>query len=172
MTAGGIGGTGDLLMQLHEAPRTEAVPFDMARCARLAAFRAVHAPVIDAAWRVFDARLSARGGLLATGVTGAAARALCDQCILAPPSIGAFFLTQGLFDGLSIDQSIRRMQSSFIAAYQVAFPFWLSTHMITFGLIRPNWRIAWASFVAVFWNAFMSQENQRAKQRELGNVHS
>ena len=43
-----------------------------------------------------------------------------------------------------------------------ALPFWLSVHTVTFGVLPPYYRIAWASFAAVFWNAYMSHVNQIA----------
>lgn len=139
---------------------------DATRSGRVALYRAVHAPVIDASWRAFDARFLARGGMLAAGLPGAAARALCDQCVLAPPSISAFFLTQGLMEGLTLAECSQRIRTSFLPTYSVAFPFWMTTHMITFGFVPPNWRILWASVIAVFWNAFMSGQNQRARRIE------
>ena len=169
-TAGVIGSAGDALMQWQERASSSVdgttSSIDAARSARVATFRAVQAPIIDSAWRFFDARLLARGGALAAGVRGAAARALCDQCLLAPPSIAAFFLTQSAFEGLSAAESVERARTSFADAYAVAFPFWSCIHMVTFGLIRPDWRIAWSSFIAVFWNAFMSGQNQEARTRE------
>ena len=153
-------------MQSREHLPLTTQSVDPERSARIASFRALQAPIIDYAWRAFDAGLTARGGVLAAGPAGAAARALADQCLLAPPSIAAFFITQGVLEGLSLSDSVERVRSSFIPAYSVAFPFWTCAHMITFGCVRPDWRIAWSSVIAVFWNAFMSGQNQQARKRE------
>ena len=153
LTAGTIGSIGDMLMQSRERSQSlqgNAEPaLDRARSARVAGFRALQAPIVDSAWRFFDARFQARGGMLAAGVSGAAARAVCDQCLLAPPSIAGFFVFQGLFEGLGATESMDRARSSFAGAYIIAFPFWTCTHMITFGVVQPNWRVAWASVIAV-----------------------
>ena len=60
----------------------------MARAARLATFRMLHAPLVDTAWRAFDAHI--RVG----GARGVLAKVLADQALLMPPSLFAFFLTQ------------------------------------------------------------------------------
>lgn len=163
-TGGGIGAVGDVLMQYREfRQRESAQQLDSARTARVMGYRLMHAPIVESAWRLLDASLAARGGMLASGLTGAVSRALCDQCLLAPPSIAAFFMTQSLLEGCTASESVERVRTSFVPAFMVAFPCWMCAHTITFGLIRPEWRMAWASTVAVFWNAFLSGRNQQAK---------
>ena len=72
-TAGCIGAAGDLLMQSREHLPLTTQSVDPERSARIASFRALQAPIIDYAWRAFDAGLTARGGVLAAGPAGAAA---------------------------------------------------------------------------------------------------
>jgi hypothetical protein len=38
---------------------------------------------------------------------------------------------------------------------------------VTFGIVAPRYRMAWASLCAVAWNAIISNENQEAIRREL-----
>ena len=162
VTAGSIGAVGDVLMQCREQ-HANMLELDSARTGRVVGYRFVHAPLVESAWRLMDATLSARGGMFAGGLTGAVSRALLDQCLLAPPSIAAFFATQALWEGQGLRDSIDRVQTSFLPAYIVAFPCWMCVHTITFGIVKPQWRMAWASSVAVFWNAFLSGRNQQAK---------
>mmetsp|Transcript_39365 Transcript_39365/g.65310 ORF Transcript_39365/g.65310 Transcript_39365/m.65310 type:complete len:184 (-) Transcript_39365:59-610(-) len=159
VTGGVIGAVGDAIMQWREGHSQ----LDWSRTTRLASFRTLHAPLVDSAWRVIDTRLLAMGGVLATGITGAITRAVCDQLLLAPPSISFFFLSQGALEGLSFTECVERVHTSFVPAYKVALPFWGCVHVVTFGVIKPDFRIAWASVIAVFWNAFMSGQNQCAK---------
>ena len=148
-------------MQFRE--RASLRSLEPARTSRVVCFRALQAPVVESAWRAFDAYLVARGGVLASGFLGAVARAFCDQCVLAPPSIAAFFVTQSLLEGRSVAESIDRVRTSFMPAYIVAFPLWMCAHTVTFGLVPAHRRMAWASTVAVFWNAFLSGRNEIAK---------
>ena len=103
-TAGVIGVAGDLLMQWKEGRRS----VDWARAGRLAAFRTVHAPVIDYSWRFFDRAIPF------TGAVGVAARGVADQGLLMPPSLVAFFLSQGAMEGLSAEACVARAKDAFI----------------------------------------------------------
>ena len=103
-TAGVIGVTGDLLMQWKEGRRS----VDWARAGRLAAFRTVHAPVIDYSWRFFDRAIPF------TGAVGVAARVVADQGLLMPPSLVAFFLSQSAMEGLSAEACVARTKDAFI----------------------------------------------------------
>jgi hypothetical protein len=116
VTAGVIGVAGDLLMQWREGRRSDT--FDWERAGRLAAFRAVHAPVIDYSWRFFDRAIPF------TGAVGVVARVVADQALLMPPSLIAFFLSQGAMEGLSAEACVERVKDAFIPtgapAYTVA----------------------------------------------------
>ena len=114
MTSGAISSTGDLLLQSREG-RT---PRDwvLAQTGRVACYRMVHGPAIDACWRWFDARLPFGG-------RGVALRVLADQLILMPPSMAGFFLSQGLLEGLSLDECVERVRDSFWPAVRISVPY-------------------------------------------------
>ena len=135
---------------------------DAERAARLVAFRSVHAPIVDSCWRFFDARI--RIG----GIAGVAARVAADQGLLMPPSLVAFFVSQGCMEGLSAIESVHRARESFLPAASKALPYWCAVHSLTFSVVPVQYRMAWASLCAVGWNAMMSNENQAAKLRENG----
>ena len=97
---------GDLLMQWREGRRSDN--FDLRRAGRLAAFRAVHAPVIDYSWRFFDRWIPF------TGTIGVVARVAVDQALLMPPSLVAFFLSQGAMEGLSAEACVERVRDAFV----------------------------------------------------------
>uniref|UniRef100_A0A7S0JJS2 Uncharacterized protein n=1 Tax=Calcidiscus leptoporus TaxID=127549 RepID=A0A7S0JJS2_9EUKA len=162
-TAVVIGAAGDLLMQIFQRQQVAVDlqdPLDTARTARLAAYRMFHAPFIDAAWRLLDTRI--RIG----GVRGVFAKVLADQTLLMPPSLFTFFLSQGVMEGLSVEQSLARAVDSLVPTATVCLPYWGCVHMLTFSVVRSSMRIAWASTAAVGWNAYMSLQNQRAVARE------
>ena len=144
-------------MQWREGRLEQGVGgFDEGRAGRLAVWRAIQAPMVDAAWRTFDAQLIVHGGALAGGIRGAAARAFLDQLLIAPPSLVCFFGFLGAMEGCTLDECVGRITAGFWPAYMVALPFWGGVHLVTFGFMPPDFRIAWASVVAVAWNAFMS----------------
>ena len=154
-TAGIIGAAGDTAMQAREGAAVIA-QIDTARTARLVSFRMLHAPLVDAAWRFFDRKIPFRGA------AGVAARVAADQGLLMPPSLVGFFLSQSALEGRSLDESLARVQHAFVPAATKALPYWCSVHTLTFSVIPPRFRMAWASLCAVAWNAMMSNENQLA----------
>ncbi|CAK0885460.1 unnamed protein product [Prorocentrum cordatum] len=155
--AASIGIAGDVGMQMLEG--SALLGADVPRALRLAAYRAVQAPVVDRIWQAFD-RL-----ILVKGLPGAAAKALADQCLIMPPSLTSFFVSQGLMEGLSCLQSLERAQQSLLPAAQAAVPYWLSVHMITFSVVPEHLRIVWASLCATLWNVLYASPTHVACER-------
>lgn len=156
--AASIGVAGDVAMQMLEG--CALVDADLPRALRLAAYRAVQAPIVDRIWQAFDRVI------LVKGVPGAAAKSLTDQALIMPPSLASFFVSQGLMEGLSWQHSLARAQQSVLPAAQAAVPFWLSVHMVTFSVVPEHLRIVWASLCAALWNVYMSHANNQARLRE------
>ena len=159
-TAGVIASCGDILLQCREGLRTPS-EWNSGQTARLVSYRLWHAPLIDACWRWFDARLPFAGSM-----RGVALRVLSDQCILMPPSLVVFFLSQGKLEGLSNDECVDRVRNQCIPAMSICFPFWCAVHTVTFTAFSPAYRMAWAQCAAVVWNALVSEQNQIARRRE------
>lgn len=116
---------------------------------------------MEAGWGFFDRRLASVGG-----AAGVAARVLSDQLILAPPSVAVFFISQSLMEGLSLSACAERTSAAFWPTYQVCFPYWCCCHVLTFSVVPPGMRIAYASCCGMLWNAIISGQNQAAIQRE------
>ena len=155
-----ISSIGDILMQMRDGVR-RPMDWDTRRTANLAGYRTIHGPIVDRCWRWFDARLP-----LPTPLVGAMIRAGADQCFLMPPSLIAFFVSQGLLEGLSLDESTLRAKEQLIPAAKIAIPFWLTVHTVTFAAFPPHLRMVWAQTCAVLWNALCSEQNQIARRRE------
>ena len=162
-TAGVVGAAGDWLMQWREGVQAVG-EMNLERTSRLVAYRSLHAPCVELGWGFFDRRLSS-----VVGLPGVIARVLCDQLILAPPSIAVFFLSQGAMEGLPWTACVARTRASFWPTYGVCFPFWCCCHMLTFSVIPADLRIAYASCCGVLWNAIISGHNQQAVLREGGH---
>ena len=162
LIGGGIGGAGDLVLQHREGRQSVDAP----RTARLAGFRLLHAPVIDACWRSFDRRF-----VMLAGARGVAARVAADQTLLMPPSLIAFFLSQGAMEGLSAADCAARARDSFWPTACLCLPFWTVCHTVTFAVFPPHLRMAWASVAAVVWSAIASNQNQEAIRREGREPH-
>ena len=162
LVAGSIGTMGDLLMQYREG-KTLPTEWDSDRTTRLVSFRMVHGPTVDSLWRLFDGALRARG---VVGARNVASLVLLDQCLVGPPSIVAFFLSQGALEGKPMDECVERATSSFLPTFSIGMPYWCVIHSLTFSVIPIHLRMAWASTAAVFWNAIISKQNQLAIARE------
>ena len=93
--------------------------------------------------------------------------------MLAYPSKGfracsrAFLQTKGSSCRRTLGESVRRAKDGFVPAALKCLPFWCTVHCVTFGVVAPRYRMAWASLCAVAWNAIISSENQEAIRREL-----
>ena len=158
-TAAVIGATGDVLMQHRERPRGPA-ELDTGRTARLVCYRMVHAPVIDSCWRYFERRIPFGGA------PRVAALVFADQALLMPPSVFCFFLSQGVMEGRSVEESLARARDTFLPNASICLPYWCTVHVFTFGVFAARWRMAWASLCGVGWNAICSWQNQDAIMRE------
>lgn len=158
-TAAIVGSMGDALMQ-HQEGVNLTENLDGHRTARLAAYRCIHAPVVDQCWRYFD-RIWPKAGM-----RGTLLKIVADQSLLMPPSLLIFFLSQSAMEGKLKEECLARMRDSFWPAVKLCVPFWCTMHLITFGVMRPNLRVAWTQVMAVAWNALLSNENEKAKRRE------
>lgn len=141
--SGTIASTGDVLTQIKDGLRSTE-QWDALQTRNVCMFRLLHGPIVDACWRWFDVRAPFAGSL-----RGAVLRACFDQAFLMPPSISAFFLSQGLLEGLTLDASIERVRHSFLPAAQIAVPFWLCGHTVTFWAFPPHLRMPWAQCVSL-----------------------
>ena len=159
--SGGISSTGDILLQCRDGLRRPS-DWESMQTARIACFRTVHAPVVDACWRWLDVRLPFLGTL-----RGSVLRALADQTLLMPPSLLAFFYSQALLEGLDLQAAGARVRDAFWPTACIAFPYWMTAHTLTFAAFAPQHRMAWAQCCAVLWNALASQQNQIARQGEM-----
>lgn len=159
LVAGIIGLMGDGLVQHLEQPAGHTLTvanFDWPRTARIAAYRIPQAPVLDFMWAWFD-DIASRAGL--TGAKSVAFRILLDQFILLPTFTIIFFVSQGLLEGLDLAACFARTAEGFLPMVIRGSPFWGCTHIVTFGVMRPRYRVAWVSTAAVVWTAYMSYAN-------------
>ena len=161
-----IGCAGDVLQQALEG-KASVDELDVARSARLATYRCVQAPIADASWSAFD-----RWFRHLPGAPGVAAKIVADQILLMPPFVAAFFLSQGAMEGLSFDACVERTRAGFWPTACASCPFWSTVHLITFSVVPPVYRVPWTSSVAVFWNAYMSRQNQLAIASEHASAPS
>eukprot|EP00928_Gymnodinium_smaydae_P025830 TRINITY_DN20465_c0_g1_i2.p1 TRINITY_DN20465_c0_g1~~TRINITY_DN20465_c0_g1_i2.p1 ORF type:complete len:197 (-),score=27.24 TRINITY_DN20465_c0_g1_i2:81-602(-) len=160
LTAGCIGATGDVSMQLLEVSGADAAELDFRRTARLSAYRMVQAPLVDQAWQCLDRVVKI------PGIFGAVSKALADQALIMPPSLVGFFFSQKLLEGGSMEEALDRVRVAMPPAVVASLPFWFSVHCVTFSVVPEHLRMAWASSCAVFWNAFMSHCNRQAMLNE------
>lgn len=167
ITAGTIGCIGDAAIQGYEGGwfvsggSGASASYDTGRAARLCAYRAFQAPILDVCWTFFDRRIPGAGT-----ISGTVARAAADQCLLMPPFMCTFFYSQALGEGLPHAERCERVRGSFPGAAAVCVPYWGTIHLVTFGAVPPRLRIAWTSVAAVGWNAYLSFANQQAVRSE------
>ena len=71
-------------------------------------------------------------------------------------------------EGRPLRDGVRRAREMLWPTLQVNWPFWSMVQLLTFGVLPKPWRVAWISVVHVFWNAFLSSLNQRARAGPVG----
>ena len=163
-TAAAIATLGDVGMQLREqhVSTKRAVDFtdvDSGRTARIVTYRVLQAPLVELAWRALDARLPLRGAAHAALIIGA------DQLVLLPTWTVVFFYSQSVMEGRSHAEGVERVVEKFWPTVYTGMPFYLVVHSVTFGLLPPQFRLAWFSTCGVLWNAFLSSTNEDAAAR-------
>jgi hypothetical protein len=156
-TAGSIGISGDLAMQIYENKHT--IKLDGARTARLSTFRMMQAPIADATWQVFDRVIKFPGAY------GVAAKVAADQIIIMPPFTAGFWMWMGLTDGNSLGECVNQTKREFLPFAMTAAPFWSAVHVVTFSVVPGHLRIAWVSVASIAWNAFASYSAERSKHQ-------
>lgn len=132
-----------------------------ARTARLMAFRAFQGPVMEAAWRAFDARYA-----ILSPARQVAAKVVSDQVLLMPPFTFLFFCSQAVLDG---SWNLSRAWRAFPESLSFQWPFWCIMHTLTFGFIPPTFRVVWFSSAAIFANGYLSFLNEKSAQEERSN---
>ena len=99
--------------------------------------------------------------------------ALGTCCAVAPaaePKTASGAQAEGGVGADAPHACIERTRDAFWPAYAICLPFWSSLHLVTFsGWIPVRHRMAWSSLVAVAWNALISDQNQKAIQRQRAN---
>ena len=78
----------------------------------------------------------------------------------------SFFMYQALLEGETLTAAFERTTTGFWPTVRICAPFYMCAHVVTFGVVPPHYRIAWASSAAVLWTAFLSYSNQELKDAE------
>ena len=153
-------------LSANEKLSLDEMSIELTRAKNVIIYRVIQAPLVDLIWLRFD-----KWYMHLPPALSIIAKVLSDQALLMPPSVVTFFVSQGLLEGRSFDDTVHRVKNNSFSTMQNALPFWLSVHTVTFGVLPPYARIAWASAAAIFWNGFMSSVNQAAiRDSELNNT--
>jgi len=158
--AASIGALGDIAAQTvehHYIDEDGPGELDNARTARLVAFRALQGPLMDAAWRYFDARFAPL-----SPARRVLAKVASDQLLLMPPFTFLFFCSQAALDG---SWHLARAVACLPETLLFQFAYWPLAHTFTFGVVPTRFRLMWFSSAAVIANAYLSIVNERSARR-------
>ena len=91
------------------------------------------------------------------GATGKviALKVFLDQLVASNLTNIGFFLTCGLFEGKTPQQCANEIGSKYLFLYMFDIAFWVPAQAINFKYVPAKYRVAFVSFVQVFWNMFM-----------------
>ena len=159
-TAGTIGVAGDALIQTQVERRLQ---YDWQRTGRMVAYRVLQAPIIESAWRSFDL-MAAR--LRIVGARAVAFKIVADQLTLMPAFTATFFVIQALLEGEKMERALQRSSVAFWPTVILCGPYYSTVHIVTFGFLPVQHRLAWSSVCAVGWTAYISYANQKLIQEE------
>jgi hypothetical protein len=160
LTSGAVASAGDLTMQAYEGRRLGS--FDLARTARMGMFRLVlFGPGYSLWLRQLDKLVQ-----MPSHRSTIAVKVALDQFVWAPPALFTFYVWMNGTEGNSFSQGIARAESSLFPTLCLNWPFWCTIQTITFGIVPPHLRVAFVSFVQVFWSAVLSGINESARLSE------
>jgi hypothetical protein len=164
ITASGIAGTGDLLMQAFERRRRPATAtadssIDWARTGRFALFRLT---VFGPLYSLWMNRVLNRPSI------SWPVKILLDQAVWTPPSLSSFYIFMAVFEGKSLRDGVDRARNLLWPTLQVNWPFWSVVQVFTFNCVPQQYRVAWVSLVQVGWNAFVSGLNEGSRRVQEG----
>lgn len=68
-----------------------------------------------------------------------------------------FFSFTGIIQGLTVKESLQRMQQNFLTCWGRNLMFWIPTQMVLFGLVAENWQIPFACLMGMIWSMILSK---------------
>ena len=159
-TSGIVASVGDLSMQTFEGRGLGN--YDLARTARMGLFRlAIFGPGYSIWIKQLDKFVK-----MSTPSRTVATKIMCDQFIWAPPALGVFYTWTCVTEGKTLQEGFQRVKSTLYPTLLVNWPVWCTVQMVTFSIIPTHFRVAWVSFIQVFWSAYLSGMNEQARNQE------
>jgi protein Mpv17 len=159
-TSGIVASLGDLSMQKFEGKTWKT--FDLARTGRMGLFRlALFGPGYSVWIRQLDKVFVKKNSFKTV-----ASKIFCDQFIWAPPALGIFYIWTSILEGKTLRDGFNRVNTTLWPTLLVNWPFWGVVQGVTFGFVPIQYRVAWVSFVQIFWSAYLSGMNEKARNQE------
>ena len=161
VTVSGLCVVGDAISQAIAEPKLlqGKASYDVPRTLRMAVFGFVISGPLNHAWY----------GALERAVPGASLRAnvvktAADQLVFAPFILTAFFGSQELLAGKSVDAAVATVRGALWPSLQLNWCFWPAAQMINFRFVPPAQRVGFVSLCLVGWNAFLSYKFNQGKK--------
>ena len=159
-TSGIVASFGDISMQTYEGKRVGT--YDFKRTARMGMFRlALFGPGYSLWIRHLDRAIQSSSKTKAVFL-----KIACDQFLWAPPALGVFYTWTSVTEGNSLSDGFLRVKTTLWPTLLVNWPFWCTVQIATFSLVPVHLRVAWVSFVQIFWSAYLSGMNENARMNE------
>ncbi|CDH49613.1 protein sym1 [Lichtheimia corymbifera JMRC:FSU:9682] len=149
--------TGDVVAQQY-VERKGMENHDTSRTMRMAVFGGCFAgPVLGNWYRFLE--LNVKGS---TPIKALVKKVAVDQFLCAPVFIGIFFSAQGLLEGKSVNEIKEKLQQGYTTAVLANYKLWPAVQLVNFYAVPLYYRLAVTNVVAIGWNAYLSNVNQRS----------
>jgi len=83
-------------------------------------------------------------------------KVLMDQLIFGPVLYYGFFISGGMLEGCTYNESLQEFKNKFWTVYKADWAFWPAAQFINFSLVPSSMRVLYFSVATLFWNVFLS----------------
>ncbi|KAL1915806.1 uncharacterized protein VTP21DRAFT_6194 [Calcarisporiella thermophila] len=140
--------------------------YDVARTGRFALFGFGIAPILGKWYEFLEKRFP-----LGKAVAGATLRRVCaDQILWAPVGLALFFTYMPLAEGKGFVGVRERFADAYLPGLQANYTVWPLVQFINFRFMPLRYRVPFVSGVSVFWNAYLSWLNNKARVSEKADA--
>ncbi|KAL7748270.1 Protein required for ethanol metabolism [Sorochytrium milnesiophthora] len=164
VATGALFGLGDVLAQ-QGVEKKGWSKHDWSRTARLSAFGLVLAgPSLTLWYRFLDRRVR-----LANPIANLLTRVALDQFAFSPVSMATFFAVNGVMEGLDMGEIREKLRNSYWTGLVSNWKVWPGIQLLNFYFVPVNHRTLVVNTVALGWNTYLSDLNNKATLQARAN---
>lgn len=84
-----------------------------------------------------------------------------DQVLFTPITLGTYFIYNARAEGCGWTDVKMRLENNYTTALMANYKLWPVAQALNFTIIPLNYRVIFVNFVAIGWNAYLSNLNAK-----------